>query len=83
MKGMFLLVRNLPRLQADQVYEVWRIAGDVPSSAGTFGRGDDADQFVTLSVDFSTADAVGVSIEPKGGSPTRKPTGTIVLLGLL
>jgi len=75
----FLLVRNLPRLPSGHEYQVWRIKGKVPASAGTFALADDGDQLITLYTDFSDAEAVGVRVERIGGSPT--PTGPIVLLG--
>ena len=37
------------------------------------------DRVVAFAFDFSESDAIGVSIEPIGGSAT--PTGHIVLLG--
>jgi anti-sigma-K factor RskA len=74
----FLLARNLPRIPADRVYQVWRITGGSPSGAGTFSPANGA-ELVTLSTSFSGTDAVGVSIEPRGGS--LAPSGAIVLLG--
>lgn len=74
----FLLVHNLPSLDPDREYQVWRIIDEVPSSAGTFASAGIGRPVVLLG-DFSDADAIGVSIEPKGGSPL--PTGAIVLLG--
>lgn len=74
----FLLVHNLPRLASDREFQAWLIVGEIPSSAGTFAS-DALDQPVVLFRDFSDADAIGVSIEPVGGSPA--PTGAIVLLG--
>ena len=78
---VFVLVRNLPALPKDQEYEVWSIKGDVATSAGTFALAGVPEQPVTLTVDFSGASAIGISIEQKGGSPTGKPEGPIVLLG--
>lgn len=75
----FLLVNNLPPLPDSQQYQVWRITGESPASAGIFGGKDSMEQLVLLPADFFGADAVGVSIEPRGGSP--QPTGAIVLLG--
>ena len=48
-------------------------------AAGTFNPAPAPDQIVALDVSFTDADAVGVSIEPLGGSVA--PTGDIVLLG--
>lgn len=75
----FLVVKNLVRLPADKEYQVWRIAGDVPVGVGMFNPIESAAQLIPLTADFSSAEAIGVSIEPKGGSPA--PTGEIVLLG--
>lgn len=72
---------NLPPLSADQVYQLWIIRGDLPLSAGIFGV--DENGRVTLTVDATLAatyDAVGVSIEPAGGSETPTPD-QIILLG--
>ena len=75
---VFLLVRNLPSLPDDQEYQVWNIMGGVPTSVGTFNVVSEGDEIVTLTADLSGADAVGISVEPKGGS--LSPTGDIVLL---
>ncbi len=58
---------------------MWKITGEGPASAGIFGGTDSMEQLVNLPTDFFGADAVGVSVEPRGGSP--QPTGDIVLLG--
>ena len=75
----FLLVNRLPKLPSDREYQVWRIKGDQPISAGTFKDDESEDQIIIVEGDFADADAIGISIEPAGGSPT--PTGLIVLLG--
>ncbi len=75
----FLLVNGLPALPEDQEYQVWIITGKGPASAGIFSSTDSVEQLVNLPTDFFGADAVGVSVEPRGGSP--QPTGDIVLLG--
>ena len=77
--SVFLLVDNLPPLPESQQYQVWKITGEGPASAGIFSSTDSVEQLEILSADFFGADAIGVSIEPKGGSP--QPTGAIVLLG--
>jgi anti-sigma-K factor RskA len=76
-----LVVRNLPPLSRDKVYQVWSITGKEPTGMGIFTLTSALEQLVPLSTDFSGADAIGISIEPKGGS--SKPTGAIVLLGSL
>lgn len=75
----FLLLRSLPPLPADLEYQIWRIKGAQPVGVGTFLPAGGAEQMVVLGADFAGADAIGVSIEPRGGSPA--PTGPIVLLG--
>jgi anti-sigma-K factor RskA/cell division protein FtsB len=72
---------NLPPLSADQVYQLWIIRGDLPISAGIFEL--DENGRVVLPVDGALAasfDAVGVSIEPAGGSESPTPD-QIILLG--
>lgn len=75
----FLVVHNLNSLSPDKEYQVWRISADGPVGVGTFNTLDAPVDLIPLAADFSDADAIGVSIEPKGGSPA--PTGDIVLLG--
>ena len=75
-----LLVRNLRSLPPNFEYQVWRIDGNVAVSAGTFSATPSEVQLVALTLDFSDAEAVGVSIEPTGGSQTPTPDA-IVLLG--
>ena len=72
---------NLRQLSADQTYQLWIIRGDQPLSAGVFEV--DENGRVILNVDpalAATFDAVGVSIEPAGGSETPTPD-QIILLG--
>jgi anti-sigma-K factor RskA len=78
-KRALLIVRNLPRLTSDREYQIWRITGGIPVSAGTFAFGDAGEQLVTVSADLSSAEAIGVSSEPRGGSVV--PRGPIVVLG--
>ncbi len=74
-----LVVRGLAELASGFEYQVWRIQGDTPTSAGLFKPSSDPDRTVTVLADFGPTDTVAVSIEPTGGSPS--PTGDIVLLG--
>ena len=75
------IAANLPRLDADQTYQLWLIQGEQPISAGLFNV-DENGRIVhqiegALVVSF---DAVGVSIEPPGGSEQPTPD-QIILLG--
>lgn len=76
-----LLVLNLPPLSPNRVYQVWLISGDRRYSAGLFtvdstGYGQ---VIVIPAVSFDEIDAIGVTVEPEGGS--LDPTGANVLSG--
>ena len=78
-----LIVADLTPLPAGNVYQFWLIKDDTPVSAGLFsvdaqGRGLLS---VSTSEPIGSFDAIGVSIEPEGGSP--QPTGDIVMLSKL
>ena len=80
-KGFVLDASNLPALPAGQVYQLWSIVGSTPTSAGvltTDGRGNGS---LSAAAPTSTSrpDAMGITIEPTGGSAT--PTMPIVLIG--
>ncbi|MBF8298982.1 MAG: hypothetical protein HW397_31 [Dehalococcoidia bacterium] len=75
----YLIVKDLGRLPSGQEYQVWAISSTGPTSAGTFAPSGKPQQILTLEADFRGADKVGVSIEPRGGSPA--PSGPIVLFG--
>jgi anti-sigma-K factor RskA len=77
-----LVVSGLVQLQPDQTYQFWLLREGVAVGAGTFTV-DESGRAV-LTVDSGVTDeftAVGVSIEPAGGSPA--PSERIVMLGEL
>lgn len=78
-----LLVRGLQPLAASQTYQLWLIPAEgAPISAGLLERDVlDADGVRTVAIPQEAENfaAVGISIEPEGGSPA--PTGPIVALG--
>jgi anti-sigma factor RsiW len=78
-----LAVANLPPPPADSTYQAWLIVGGAPVSAGTFAV-DATGQGRHLIADAApgTFEAVGVSLEPAGGSDQPTP-GNIILLGSL
>ena len=76
-----ILVRNLPALPSGREFEVWKIIGGIPTSAGTFATDDDSDRIITLFSNLLDADSVAISIEVVGGSPTGSPLGDIVVAG--
>jgi anti-sigma-K factor RskA len=77
-----LSVANLPPLDESQTYQAWLIVEGAPVSAGTF----DVDQggagsHAIPDASPGTFDAVGVSIEPAGGSEQPTPNQIILLAG--
>ena len=78
-----LVVSGLSPNPAGSVYQLWLIRGDIVVGAGLFHV--DAAGRATARVHSSDRvgryDALGVSIEPEGGS--EQPTGDIVLLGTI
>ena len=78
-----LVVTGLSTLPAGQVYQFWLIDEGVPVGAGTFSVDEQGDAVleVTASAPIGSFDAMGVSIEPEGGS--EQPTGAIVMLSTL
>lgn len=74
-----LITEKLPRLGDDQVYELWLVGPDGPRPAGLF-RPDEHRQVVhVLAAELSGVQAVAVTIEPRGGSPS--PTSDPLLFG--
>jgi len=80
-EGATLAVANLPPPEAGTTYQAWLIVGETPVSAGTFTV--DAAGSGILAIPSATPGAfgaVGVSLEPAGGSETPTPD-QIVLFG--
>ncbi|QBE49027.1 anti-sigma factor [Leucobacter triazinivorans] len=57
----------------DHDYELWIVRGDQPISLGVMRAEDDGDAAV-LADGFEPGDAVAVTVEQQGGSPTGLPT---------
>lgn len=77
-----LVLQGLPSLPQSKVYELWLIPSvGEPISAGLVSVEERGSTTVNIDMTGKAQDfaAVGVSIEPAGGSP--QPTGPIVLLG--
>jgi anti-sigma factor RsiW len=69
------LARGLPELPGGRAYQLWRIRGQSPESAGVLGRGGDA----TALVDgLARSDSIAVTVEPSSGS--ERPTSSPVFL---
>jgi anti-sigma-K factor RskA len=79
-----VLSASLPK-QAGKDFQLWVIRGSAPEPAGLL-RGDSTGT-VLAAIDpallGTSFDALAVSVEPAGGSPTGKPTGSVVLVGAL
>lgn len=73
-RAAVLRVDGMPRLQAGREYQLWLISGGHARSAGIYGaRG----RFSVLLQDIEGAEALGISVEPEGGS--ARPSGPVVL----
>jgi anti-sigma-K factor RskA len=79
-RSAVLVMSNLAPVQAGHTYQVWLIQGDQPQSAGLLNVDEHGQGILVLTSDRDIAsfDALGISIEPEGGSP--QPTGEIVVL---
>lgn len=67
---------GLRRVPSSRTYQLWVIGGGQARSAGLLGTGGQATRVLNSSL--AGADAVGLTVEPRGGSP--QPTSTPVLL---
>lgn len=73
-------VEGLPPAPAGRTYQLWYIGrDDVVRSAGLFETAPDGTGEALLEGDANTAAAVGVSVEPAGGSPAPTTTPIVVL----
>ncbi len=83
-KGMVLSSALLPRAGKD--FELWIIRGkEAPVPAGLLRAGQSGTVLASIDPQLLAggADALAVSVEPLGGSPSGAPTGDIVLVGAL
>lgn len=79
-----LSVNNLDPLPDDLTYQLWLIKGDERISAGTFEitpADNGSSTYIFSAESLKPFDAIGISIEPAGGS--EQPTGTTVMLASL
>jgi hypothetical protein len=77
-----LAVLDLPPLPQGQVYQVWLIKGNTAFDVGTFVVNPFTSQGqvrIQFPVPPDELDAIGITIEPAGGSPV--PTSDSVLVG--
>lgn len=77
-----LSVANLPPLDETQIYQAWLIVEGAPVSVGTFNVDHNGAAHHTIAgVAPGSFDAVGISIEPAGGSEQPTPDQIILLAG--
>lgn len=79
MGAAVLVAEGLGRLDTTQTYELWFVRGSTPVSAGVF----EAAQGTTtaqLKGAMRAGDAIAVTVEPAGGSPTGAPTSDPILV---
>ena len=75
-----MVVTGLGQLEAGKTYQVWLIDAAGPKNAGllTVDANGQAVLIVTSDTTIGSFNALGISVEPEGGSP--QPTGDIVVL---
>lgn len=74
-----LVADGLPSPGEGQTYELWFVRGDAPVSAGVFDV-DGGDATALLAGDMQAGDAIAVTVEQAGGSPTGQPTTDPVIV---
>lgn len=74
---VYLVMRSLPPLPANRVYQAWTLAPGAKTVAPSLTFVPDGHGFVVVSLPVASSDvsAVAISVEPSGGSraPTTKP----------
>ncbi|MDX2399524.1 anti-sigma factor [Microbacterium algeriense] len=74
-----LVADGLPSPQEGKTYELWFVRGDAPVSAGVFDV-DGGDATALLAGEMQAGDAIAVTVEQDGGSPTGQPTSDPVVV---
>jgi anti-sigma-K factor RskA len=77
----YLVVHGLEPPPADQTYQAWFISGDQPRSAGLLRVGDDGLAIVEGLRPGGSVDAIGITLEKAGGSPS--PTLPVLVQGVM
>ncbi|MDM7831839.1 anti-sigma factor [Cellulomonas edaphi] len=68
---------GLPALADGKVYQLWVVSGDQATSAGVLSA--DGGTVRRLADDFSSGDALAMTVEPQGGSAQPTTTPVVVL----
>ena len=78
-----LVIAGLDQLEPGKTYQVWLIDGNGPRSAGLLSVDSNGQGILIVSSELTIGqfDALGISVEPDGGS--QQPTGDIVVLSEL
>lgn len=74
-----LVADGIPTPADGETYELWFVRGDAPVSAGVFDV-EDGDATALLAGDMQAGDAIAVTVEQAGGSPTGQPTSDPVIV---
>lgn len=74
-----LVTEDIATPAEDETYELWFVRGDSAISAGTFSV-DGGDAIAELHGEMKAGDAIAVTVEPSGGSPTGRPTSDPVIV---
>ena len=80
-KSILLQASNLPKLQDDEVYQLWVLEGGQPYPAGAFQTNDSGQGTLTYSLEGLEGDwdTIAITVEQEPDLPT--PKGDIVLAG--
>jgi anti-sigma-K factor RskA len=76
-KDIVIVVQQLQPLPDDQTYQAWLIDSKGPTNAGLFRVSDRGWGMAWLSLPYEQGSTIGVSLEPKDGSP--QPTHVVLL----
>lgn len=74
-----LVTEGLPSPDEGKTYELWFVRGDSPVSAGVFDV-EDGEATALLAGEMEAGDAIAVTVEQDGGSPTGQPTTDPVIV---
>ena len=69
-----VVTEGVKELDADEAYELWFARDGVMVSAGVFTTDEDGSATTLLNAPIEEGDAVAITVEEEGGSPTGQPT---------
>ena len=79
LKQSAVVIDKLPKLADSKTYQLWYIGEDGARPAGFLPADPRDDSWVLLDGTMSAGDAVGITVEPKGGSEVPTTTPVVVL----